>query len=312
MAIDRQTERVLSSDGKTMLFLETWRDDAAEPRAVLQISHGMCEYVGRYDDFARFLAGHGFVVCGNDHLGHGHTAETADDLGYIAEKDGYRLMVRDLRKVTGLLKERYPSLPFAMLGHSMGSFLARKYAADYQDGVDAYIFEGTDGSNPAGKAAEAIISAIQLFKGDRHRSPLITKFSFGTYCDRIPEHPTGFEWVTSDPEKLNEYVNDPLCMFTFTLSAYRDLTRCLDEVLEKSWAPKLRKDIPYLVVSGEDDPVGDYGKGVEKVFGMMKDAGCSRAEIRLYPGQRHELHNETGRERFYNETLEWLNGALGL
>lgn len=312
MSIVRKEERMLSSDGKTELFLETWADDAVQPKAVLQISHGMCEYVGRYDEFAGYLAAHGYVVCGNDHLGHGHSVKSAEDLGYIAEKDGYKLMVKDLRKVTELLKDRYPGLPIAMLGHSMGSFLARKYAADYSDGPSAYIFEGTDGSNPAGKASEVIISAIQLFKGERHRSPLITKFSFGSYCSRIEDHPTGYEWVTSDPVKLREYVNDPLCMYSFTLSAYRDLTRCLDEVLDKNWAPKLRKDIPYLLASGADDPVGDYGEGVEKVFGMMKDAGCSLAEMKLYPGQRHELHNETEREKFYEDTLLWLDRALGV
>ncbi len=310
MSLKRETDQILSSDGKTMLHAVTWSDDSTAPKAVLQISHGMCEYIERYDEFASFLARHGYVVCGNDHLGHGHSVRTTEDLGYIAEKDGYKLMVRDLRKVTEILHERYPGLPLAMLGHSMGSFLARKYAADYKDGADAYIFEGTDGSNPAGKAAEAIISAIQLFKGDRHRSRLITDFSFGSYCSRIKDHPTGFEWVTSDPEKLREYVNDPFCMFTFTLSAYRDLTRVLDEVLEKGWAPKLRKDIPYLLASGEDDPVGDYGEGVKVVYDMMRAAGCDRAEMRLYPGQRHELHNETGRDKFYNDTLQWLNEAL--
>ena len=312
MSVNRNTEQILSSDGKTMLHVVTWSDDSVPPKAVLQISHGMCEYMERYDDFASFLAGNGYIVCGNDHLGHGHTAASPDDLGFIAEKDGYRLMVQDLRKITELLGQRYPGLPLAMLGHSMGSFLARKYAADYSDGPSAYIFEGTDGSNPAGKAAEAIINAISFFRGERHRSPLITKVSFGTYNDRIPEHPTGSEWVTSDPVKLNEYVNDPLCMYIFTLSAYRDLTRCLDEVLEKDWAPKLRKDIPYLLASGEDDPVGDYGEGVRVVYDMMKNAGCGRTELRLYPGQRHELHNETQRETFYNDTLQWLNGALGV
>ena len=312
MSVNRNTEQVLSSDGKTMLHVVTWTDDCVQPKAVLQISHGMCEYMERYDDFASFLVRNGYIVCGNDHLGHGHTAETPDDLGFIAEKDGYRLMVKDLRKITELLKQRYPGLPIAMLGHSMGSFLARKYAADYGDGPSAYIFEGTDGSNPAGKAAEAIINAISFFKGERYRSPLITKVSFGTYNDRIPEHPTGSEWVTSDPVKLNEYVNDPLCMYTFTLSAYRDLTRCLDEVLENGWAPRLRKDIPYLLASGEDDPVGDYGEGVRFVYDMMKNAGCGKTELRLYPGQRHELHNETQRETFYNDTLQWLNGALGV
>jgi len=312
MAVVKNEERILSNDGKTMLHVITWKDSETAPKAILQLSHGMCEYVGRYDEYASFMARNGYVVCGNDHLGHGLTAAGMDDLGFIAEKDGYKLMVRDLRKVTDMLHERYPGLPLVLHGHSMGSFVARLYAADYSDGVDAYIFEGTDGSNFEGKAAVALISLIALFKGWRYRSKFVTKMTFGKYLDRLPDHPTGYEWVTSDPEKLDAYVHDPYCMFIFTLSAYRDLSQCLDAVLKRSWADELRKDIPYLLVSGEEDPVGDYGEGVMRVYRMMGDAECTDTHIKLYPGQRHELHNETHRDVFFNDTLEWINDALGV
>ncbi len=312
MAVEKTEERLHSTDGSNELHFVTWRDNAIVPKAVLQISHGMCEYILRYDEFASFLAENGYVVCGNDHLGHGESVRSREDLGYIAPKDGYKYLVKDLRQVTELMHERYPGLPLAMLGHSMGSFVARLYASTYKEGVDAYIYEGTDGSNPAGKLAGVFIDLMKLFKGERYRSPLVTKISFGSYTKRIPDAVTGFEWVTSDREKYEQYINDPLCMYTFTLSAYRDLTDCLNAVLERSWAQGLRKDLPYMLVSGEDDPVGDYGQGVKFVYDMMVDAGCNNCIMKLYPGQRHELHNETGRAQFYKDTLEWLNSSLGV
>jgi alpha-beta hydrolase superfamily lysophospholipase len=234
-----------------------------------------------------------------------------DDLGFLAEKDGFRYLVKDLRTVTEMLHEQYPGLPLVLLGHSMGSFITRLYAAEYSDGVNAYIFEGTDGSNPQSAISLLLINTLSFFKGERYRSELIKNISFMGYLSRIEDHPTGSEWVTSDPQKLDEYVHDPYCAFTFTLSGYRDLVKCLDIVLKRSWADRLRNDLPYLLVSGEEDPVGDFGHGVKRVYEMMKDAGCDRTEMRLYPGQRHELHNETKRETFFRDILEWLDKTLG-
>ena len=312
MAIVRTPGTVLSSDGKTQLHTMKWTDDTVSPKAVLQISHGMCEYIERYDEFASWLAQRGYVVFGNDHLGHGHSVSSMNDLGYLAEKDGYKLLSKDLRIITELLHEEYPGLPLALLGHSMGSFIARYYASEYSDGVDAYIFEGTDGSNPQSFISLLVINTLSLFKGERFRSELVKNISFMGYLSRIEDHPTGCEWVTSDPEKLDAYVHDPYCMYTFTLSGYRDMVKCLDIILRMSWAYKLNENLPYLLVSGEEDPVGDFGRGVRHVYDMMKAAGCSNTTIKLYPGQRHELHNETNREIFFKDTLEWLNTTLGV
>ena len=312
MAVVITEWKIPSVDGKNQLHLVKWADDEKEPRGVIQISHGMCEYVKRYDEMARYLASAGFVVCGNDHLGHGETVSCPEDLGYIAEKDGAELMVKDLRQVTELLSEEYPGLPLLLYGHSMGSFLARQYAATYQGGVDAYIFSGTAGANPAAGAGKAMIKVITRVKGDRYRSDLLANMSFGAYCKRIPDAETGKEWVTSDPEKLYEYTHDPLCMYNFTVSGYRDLMDTLVFVTKKDWAGKLNKALPYLLVYGKEDPVGAYGKGVEETYENMKKAGCSKTEIKGYDGIRHEPHNDVGRQEFFADTLSWIEKALNV
>lgn len=312
MAVELIEGRMPSCDGKNTLYTMRWQDPELPVKAVVQISHGMCEYVGRYAEMAEYLASNGIAVFGNDHLGHGNTAACPEDLGYIAPKDGYKLMVQDLRNMTEEIERLYPEKKILLYGHSMGSFLARIYAATYSDGISAYVFSGTGGPNPAAPAGKLIIDTLSLIKGERYRSPFMGKMSFGSYCDRIPDAKYGKEWVTSDPEKLESYVNDPFCSFDFTLSAYRDLMNMIVEISDRKWAGKLNSTLPYLLVSGEDDPVGGYGEGVKTVYDRMRAAGCSEAEMRLYPGTRHEPHNEINRKEFFVEILAWMEKALSI
>lgn len=311
MAVVREECLFDSTYSDKKLHLVLWKDDVAAPKGIVQISHGMCEYVLRYEEMAEALVAAGYVVCGNDHLGHGQTASNKEELGFMAENNGYRYMVKDLRKVSDWIKEQYPGIPLVLYGHSMGSFLARLYASTYKDGVAAYVFSGTGGPNPATGVAMALINLISKFKGEHYRSPFLTKMAFGSYTKQIPDAKTGYEWVTKDPEKFDAYVHDPFCMYLFTLSGYRDLMSALGAVSQKDWASKLNKELPYLLVSGQEDPVGDYGKGVQTVYDRMKAAGCSRAEIRLIPGMRHEPHNEVNRKEFYKDTIAWLDAAIG-
>ena len=310
MAVIRTEGTMPSCDGINTLKTVKWQDPDIPVKGIVQISHGMCEYVKRYDEMARFLAGKGFVVAGNDHLGHGESVKSEEDLGYIAEEDGFILIMEDLRAFTDRLHGEYPGVKLFLYGHSMGSFLARMYASVYEDGVDGYIFSGTAGRNPAAGIGKQLINFISMFKGERHRSAFISNMSFGSYCKRIQDAPTGKEWVTSDPAKLDEYVHDPHCMFTFTLSAYRDLMNVLTVVSGDDWAPALRKDVPYLLVAGREDPVGAYGAGPTEVSEKMKAAGCTDVELRLYDGIRHEPHNDVDRQRFFEQTEEWLEEKL--
>jgi len=310
MAIICEESRFDSTYSDKKLHLVLWKDDTIAPKGIVQISHGMCEYVKRYEEFAEALVNAGYVVCGNDHLGHGESAADEDELGFMANKDGYLYMVKDLRNITNWVKEQYPGLPLVLYGHSMGSFLARLYASTYSDGVAAYVFSGTGGPNPASGVAIAMINVMSKFKGEHHRSQFLTKVAFGSYTSKIEDAKTGYEWVTKDPEKFDAYIHDKFCMYLFTLSGYRDLMKALGTVSQKDWAGKLNKDLPYLLVSGEEDPVGDYGKGVLIVYDRMLKAGCSKTECRLIPGMRHEPHNEINRKDFYRDTIAWIDSAI--
>ena len=276
------------------------------PVGVVQISHGMCEYVERYTHLVDALTGAGYAVVGNDHLGHGKTAANKDELGYMAPQDGYLYMMKDLRKVTEWIQENCPGLPIVLYGHSMGSFIARMYASEYSDGISAYVFSGTGGPNPATGAGLIAIRALSRVKGDHFRSEAVTKMAFGAYLDHIKDAKTGYEWVTSDPEELEKYTNDPFCMYTFTLSGYYDLMSALDRVSHKYWPTHLVKELPYLLVSGVEDPVGAYGNGVKTVAERMEQAGCVDVTTWLIEGMRHEPHNEVHREAYFHQLLGWL------
>lgn len=324
-----------SSDGVHRCHSIVMRPDG-EPKAVLQISHGMCEYIERYADFMSFMADNGFVVCGNDHLGHGKTAEMEDELGYFSPVNGWQNAVKDLRRMTLIMKKEYPDLPFFMLGHSMGSFLARAYAVRYGRDLDAYIFMGTaDGFEAAvldiekqseggsglaekllggreKKVGAAAITAmittaegIKKVKGDYYRSPLLAKLGFGKYNDRIDDVKTGYEWISRDQEIVEKYAADPLCNYTFTVNGYMNLASVLWYISNDRWYQNFPKDIPVLLMSGREDPVGNYGAAVEVVYDRLKEYRAS-VDIKLYDGCRHELLNETERANIYLDVLDFF------
>ena len=295
--------------GRTITGHLFW-DSAVPPRAILQISHGMCEYIGRYADFAAYMARQGFAVCGNDHLGHGPDC-APEDLGYFGPGDGIGCVLRDLRTMNQAARARWPGLPVFLLGHSMGSFFARAYAAKYPDTVDRLIISGTGGPNPASAAGMAVIRLRIAQKGDRHRSQLVNRLAFGSYLRRVPHPDTPYDWISRDKEIVRRYAADPLCTFTFTLNGFKVLVGVQDQVNRPEWAGALgRHPLPVLLFSGEDDPVGGYGKGVRQVCEMLRQAGLPDVTLKLYPGGRHEMLNETGRGQVYEDVLAWCRTRL--
>ncbi len=198
------------------------------PRAILQISHGMCEYIGRYDDFAGYMAQNGYVVCGNDHLGHGVTSSGANGTdGFFAEKDGCGHVLRDLNRMNGLAREAYPGLPLILLGHSMGSFFARAYAVRYPDTLDALVLSGTGGPNPMAGVGAVLTKWIGKLKGAKHRSQFLNNMAFGQYLKRVENPATPYDWISRDAQIVAKYAADEKCTFIFTASAFHDLMTIL-------------------------------------------------------------------------------------
>lgn len=315
MTVKTGTETVVtycSADRQTTVFGYFYTMPGVKPKAILQISHGMQEYIRRYRHLAWYLAEQGYVVCGNDHLGHGQTSGDSGNDGWFASRGGDGWVLQDLHRMTEIARERYPDLPCYLLGHSMGSFFARWYATVYPAVLDGLIISGTSGPNPLGGMGLTAARLLAKIKGGKYRSPLMEKLMFGSYCKGIPGASTGKEWVMRDREALAEYVADPKCAFSFTLDGYRDLITVLQRVNRPEWSQQVPTTLPILIVSGEADPVGNYGKGVTAVHDMLVNAGVLDVTMRLYPNCRHELHNELPeyKEAFYQELLQWLDAHV--
>ena len=281
-----------------------------EVKAVVQVSHGMCEYVGRYADYAEHLCSLGIVLAGNDHPGHGDSVDSLDDLGYFAKKNGVDLALEGLKTMSELLLDRYPDKPLILLGHSMGSFLGRLYLSRYAENLAGAIIMGTGGPDSPTAAGIALANIIALFKGDRHRSKLLKNIASSGYLKRCGKNPSSADWLSRDPELVREYLADPYSNYTFTVSGYRDLFLMLSAVSSEEWAPSVPTDLPILIISGEDDPVGLYGKGVLKVAGALTHAGARKLTTVLIPGARHEVLNETNKEEAYEIIDKWLSEVL--
>ena len=300
--------RFPSSDGKHTVT--GYRFPLANPRAVVQISHGMVEHVGRYTELISRLCDAGIAVFANDHLGHGRTALETGEFGVFGAYGAREFVVRDLHTVTGFAKKEYPDLPLFLLGHSMGSFLCRMYAARWGDELDGLIVLGTGGPNPMLPLAKIIAGTSSLLLGPRHPGKVINKLTFGSYNSRYEKGAPPDAWITRDREIRDRFKDDPMGHFTFSAGAFRELFAMIGEVSRKSWAKKLPKDLPIFLASGDMDPVGGWGKGVTKVAKMLEDAGLEKMTFRLYPGFRHELHNEIGRDEFYRDLSAWLEGLI--
>jgi alpha-beta hydrolase superfamily lysophospholipase len=284
-----------------------------EPRGILQIAHGMCEYVERYEPFIEFMMEQGWIVCGNDHLGHGRTATDESKYGYMGGADGWKIMVKDMHTLARRMQQLRPGLPYFLLAHSMGSFLGRAYVTQYGDELDGAIIMGTSdgiGLIPS-LAALGIIEGMSLIKGDHYRSEFLQKMVFGSYNQRITDPATPSDWLSRDPAVVEKYVADPLCTFTFTLSGFRALMLVLKTVSSAKWAGTVKKELPILIVSGAEDPVGSYGAGPEKVAKRLIKAGVQDVTLLLYPEYRHEPLNEIGREQVYEALIEWLEERSG-
>ncbi len=277
------------------------------PKGVLQISHGMCEFLERYEDFIGYLCGLGFIVCGNDHIGHGASVNSDEELGFFADKNGWRFLVMDVVALTRLTKKKFPGLPYFLLGHSMGSLIARTVIAKYSDLYDGTIIMGTISLNFGMDAGLAAVEAIEKIKGNKFRSKLLDTLMFGMSNSRIENPVTEYDWICTDKEVVARYAEDPRCTFVFTVRAMYDLIMLVKYVSARSWASKIGKELPVLIVGGAEDPIGRYGKCCKELFRRLTDADMESVRLRIYPGMRHEILNEIGKQQVYDDIGDWLS-----
>ncbi len=293
-----------SATGQGMLYTRIW-ESPGEPKAIVQIIHGMAEHIERYDRFAGFLNKQSILVVGADMASHGKSINKAGGIrGYFGPENGWDALVEDIHAVHGAIKRSYCDLPYILFGHSMGSFLARSYAARHGAGVDGFVFCGTAGKNPALPIARLLARQEMHSKGPETPSALLNKLSFGAYNKAFRPNRTASDWLSRDEKEVNKYISDPACGFVFTAAGFRDLFDGLDEISGMKWAAKVPRR-PILLIAGGADPVGSNGKGVKQVAQWLEKTG-HRVACKLYPEARHELLNEINREEVQADVLSFI------
>ncbi|MCI2050175.1 MAG: alpha/beta hydrolase [Lachnospiraceae bacterium] len=306
--MEKKEFTIESRDGlKTPVHCVEYIPDTA-PVCVLIVVHGMAEYIGRYAPFMEYLCGQGFVVAGEDMLGHGQTAATPGDRGYFCETDPATVIVRDVHRLKKTVQAQYPGVPVFILGHSMGSFLVRNYICRYGTGVNGAIIMGT-GMNPPStlKFAQGLASMQARMFGGRHPAKMLDKIAFSSYNKRIPEAKTKFDWLSVDPDNVSRYIADPLCGFLFSVNGFQTMFELMARLYEPGYLGKMPKDLPVLFVSGAEDPVGDYGRSVEAVYRSFCDTQhMTDVSMKLFPGDRHEILNDLHRREVYEYLQQWV------
>lgn len=295
-----------SANGTDTIFFYTYIPKR-EVKAILQLSHGMCEYIERYEPFAEFLMSKGIAFCGNDHLGHGRTGEKTNKMGYFGERGSYALLSKDVHRLTEIMKERCPSLPYFLMGHSMGSFVARDYISKYGKEIDGVILSGTSGGEVLGKTGIALAGFFAKINGELYKSRLIDSLAFGNNNKSFKDEESSSAWLTRDLQAVKEYDKDKWCNYKFTVGGYRELFTLLDSVTGEKWALKVPLNLPLYLMSGDMDPVGNYGKGINKLYELLKNTKHNYVDIKLYKDGRHEMLNEINKAEVMKDIYEWIN-----
>ena len=295
-----------SRDGSTKLHAVRWTP-SGKVICILQIVHGMAEYVERYEALALYLGEKGILVTGDDHLGHGKSVGERGAYGYFCDQDPATVVVRDVHRLKKITQEEYPGVPYVILGHSMGSFILRNYLFRYGSGIQGAIICGTGSQPPLlVKVCKGVATLQGLLFGQKHTARLIDKLAFGSYNKRIPDAKTAFDWLCTDPAVVDAYMQDPLCGFTFTVNGFRTLFALLDRLNQEENLWAMPGELPVRFIAGDMDPVGDYGAGVKKAYEDFVKAGMEHVTLKLYAGGRHELLNEKNKEQVYEDIYPWI------
>ena len=286
--------------------------EEVEIRGIVQISHGMCEYFSRYTTFAKYLCSLGFIVCGNDHIGHGASVSRPSELGFFAARDGWKYLVDDVKQLTDLMQRRYPQLPYFLLGHSMGSLVARLYLTDYGEKLAGCILTGTVGPNAAAISAAHLADSIARTRGMTYRSGFLSDLVFKGYNRKIKDPHSVFDWLSRDESVVSLYQSDEKCNFVFTATGFRDLFTLIAKANASHTFRHTPRGLPLLFLAGDKDPVGKYGEGVRRVVNLYRGAGVKNIEVIFYKDARHEVLNELGRLDAFADISRWLDAQLSV
>lgn len=292
------------------IYTRLFEPDAA-PKAVLQICHGMAEHGALYKPFCEFMAGQGFAVAVNDHVGHGRSVHSGALYGHFGDEGGLQNTVRDARQLQTLLRRRFPNVPYFLMGHSMGSFIARAFTAQFGESLTAAVFMGTSAGLPTAlwKAERVYLKLLKKTKGPGAKLSHLERLATGPYNRTVKNPRTASDWVTSKEEEVDRFVADPLCGFPLTVQGYIDLGTLLQEINSDAWFKAVPTALPILLISGEDDPVGDMGRGVRAVQKRLLDTGHS-VTLTLYPGIRHALVTERNSDEVFRDIEAFLTAHL--
>ncbi|GAB3801168.1 lysophospholipase [Virgibacillus kimchii] len=294
----------MTMDDEVEVYVKKWYTANRQPNAIVQIAHGMIEHIERYHDFADYLTKLGIFVYGNDHRGHGQTGQKQGVMGYFADEDGFDRTAEDLFVITKFIQREHPKVPIFLFGHSMGSFLIRLYLQSYSESVKAAILSGT-GYTPEWK----LFLARQLAETlpPKEESTLMNSLVFANYNKRINRNRTAFDWLSRNEKTVRHYIEDPLTGFVPTARFFRDLMIGIKWIQSVKLNKSIRADLPLLFISGEEDPVGDYAKGVWKAAALYHEAGLQDITTMLFPGKRHELLNEINNSDVYAAVYKWIS-----
>lgn len=276
-----------------------------EAKAVIQIVHGMCEHKERYEEVMRYLAKEGYAVFIHDKRGHGASVLAEEDLGYMygGNAEAY---LEDILQVNEFAKERYPELPLVLFGHSMGSLGVRTFTKKYDDKIDALIVCGSPSKNPSLGAGQMLVNVQKKLFGGRHVAKLLAKMSIGSFESRFHEEAGKSAWICSNPEVVKAYEEDPLCGFTFTVDAYQVLFELMKRTYDETGWKLSNSELPVRFIAGADDPCIVNKEQFIQAVDTMKKAGYHKVSAKLYHGMRHEILNETDREKVYKDLVEYL------
>ena len=295
-----------SCNGKTQIHVRRCSPDG-EVRGVVQLAHGIAEHVERYDGFAAFLAENGYVVVANDHLGHGQSIGSEEELGCLMEEGGWKRLVIDMHTLCEKTAAEFPGLPYFLFGHSMGSFLARTYLIAYPEGLTAAVICGTGQQSGALVRAGRAMGRLEIRRhGADYKSELLNKMAFGAYNKGIEPQRTPCDWLTRDDAVVDAYIADPHAGFVPSAGLFTEMMSGIAFISDRKNLARMKKDLPLLFIAGEKDPVGEFGKGVKRAYAAFLAAGMSDVTLKLYPDCRHEVLNELCRDQVMSDVLAWF------